>query len=197
MHTAPRLLSRSIPPRRTSLLVARRSCEERSRSGERHERESEFLARPSRLQCVPKHPRGKLEVSARTHARTHATPRSRTTRILPPPFLDRSITRSFQGRTTFGVQQQQQLCPTILQLERERERDAVNFVSLSLPVLPPRAKNIFGTPHSRTDLVFFASACRPRSLHSLARGEKRRRGTNSLLTVFPRVFTPLCNSPLC
>lgn len=193
MHTAPRLLSRSIPPRRTSLLVARRSCEERSRSGERHERESEFLARPSRLQCVPKHPRGKLEVSARTHARTHATPRSRTTRILPPPFLDRSITRSLQGRTTYNNNNSAQRFFN----SRERERDAVNFVSLSLPVLPPRAKNIFGTPHSRTDLVFFASACRPRSLHSLARGEKRRRGTNSLLTVFPRVFTPLCNSPLC
>ena len=41
-----------------------------SLSNERHERESEFLARPSRLQCVPKHPRDNLEVSARTHART-------------------------------------------------------------------------------------------------------------------------------
>lgn len=159
MHTAPRLLSRSIPPRRTSLLVARRSCEERSRSGERHERESEFLARPSRLQCVPKHPRGKLEVSARTHARTHATSRSRTTRILPPPFLDRSITRSFQGRTTYNNNNSAQRF--FNSRERERETRSTSFPSPSPFFLQERriylghrtAARISYFSHLRADLA--------------------------------------------
>lgn len=189
MHTAPRLLSRSIPPRRTSLLVARRSCEERSRSGERHERESEFLARPSRLQCVPKHPRGKLEVSARTHARTHATPRSRTTRILPPPFLDRSITRSLQGRATFGVQQQQQVCPTILQLERERERRG----QLRFP-LPPRSSSkseeyIWDTAQPHGSRIF--RICVPTSLPPQPRSWREEKERNQQPSdSFPaRVYT--------
>ena len=75
MHTS-RSRSFSLHPsppnflRRTPASILRGE----SLSNERHERESEFLARPSRLQCVPKHPRDNLEVSARTHARTTHQP---------------------------------------------------------------------------------------------------------------------------
>jgi len=54
-----------------------------SPSTERHERESEFLARPSRLQCVSKHPRDNLELLARTHACTRCWRDTRTNETFP------------------------------------------------------------------------------------------------------------------
>lgn len=151
------LPSRSIPPRRTSLLVARRSCEERSPSSARRERESEFLAVPRGCSAFPNiHEASSRCPHVRTHARTqHHRPRSRTTRILPPLF---STARSIRSKDT-----------------RRRIFGAVHFVLLSLPALPPffaTASNTLYGIH-RSDLVFLASV-HPTSL------VERRRGTRSL-----------------
>lgn len=149
----------NVPPRRAAILRGEVSIQRTTREGVR------VPGRPSRLQCVPKHPRGKLEVSARTHARTHATP--------PTTFKDHEDPSS-----SFLDRRHARYAPRTRGVESSARSTSFSSPSpLSLPSSRQRATHYTGYYTARTSC--FSHPCtRPRSWRG---GEER--GASS----FPRV----------
>lgn len=158
------LPSRSIPPRRTSLLVARRSCEERSPSSARRERESEFLAVPRGCSAFPNiHEASSRCPHVRTHARTqHHRPRSRTTRILPPLFSTDGTLDTLQGHAASNLRRgplRSPLPPRSPSLLRDSEQHIIRDTPLGPRVSRIRAPDLARGEEERNEEPRVSRAC--------------------------------------
>lgn len=147
----------NVPPRRAAILRGEVSIQRTTREGVR------VPGRPSRLQCVPKHPRGKLEVSARTHARTHATPPTTFKDHEDPSssFLDGTLD-TLQGHAASNLRRgplRSPLPPRSPSLLRDSEQHIIRDTPLGPRVSRIRAPDLARGEEERNEEPRVSRAC--------------------------------------